>query len=181
MEEKRLCTTILDKNYTETYRPQGIIFHVVGEQKPDYVFPFDLNAITDNNTPVANYSELVQVDKWARLIKEYNHKLIDGFLMFMRHSYSELVETFKDESGHIDPKKMLVIVNEFRVSKWYMPLDASNERLVGYNEAIFLRPVEVKIVALYGDTSNAYYRQLSAKYSVPLYATAKDFYLSKNS
>ncbi len=180
-EQKRLCTTILDEYYVDTYRPQGIIFQVVGKQKPDFIFPFDLNAITDNNTPVAEYYELVSEDQWAKLIKEYNHKLIDWFMEFVYDSYEELVHHLKSEDWFVHPDKVLEIVNAFRVSRWYEPLTADNKKLISYNEAVFLSPVEVKIVALYGDTKNPYYRQLSEKYGIPLYSSAKQFYETVNS
>lgn len=181
-DEKRLCTTILDDWYLQTYRPQWIIFQIVWDIKPDYVFPFDLNAITDNNIPVAEYYELVNEEAGNRLIKEYNHRLIDGFMQFIYESYHDLVADLKDGTWKVNPENVLKIVNDFRVSKWYSPLDDANKKLVTYNEAIFLRPIDVKIIALYWDINNPYYKQLSNKYSVPLYASVKEFYLNlKNS
>ena len=42
--KRRLACTALSKNYTKTYRPQGIIFKTT--DKPDYVAPFDLVLLT---------------------------------------------------------------------------------------------------------------------------------------
>lgn len=181
-EEKRLCTTILDEHYLATYRPQGIIFQIVWDEKPDFIFPFDLNAITSNDKPVADYHILAYEGKGEKLIKEYNYELIDWFMRFVYESYESLVDDLKDWTWTVNPDSILEMVNAFRWSKWYAPLDEDNKKLIWYNEAVFLRPVEVKVVALYGSLENPYYRQLSQKYNVPLYSSAKEFYQkTKNS
>ena len=167
----RLCSTILDDHYTKTYRPQWLIFELSGDEKPDYIFPFDLNAITENNEPVVEYHSIKD-----ELHLHYNVLLIKDFMQFASDSYEEMVEKFKSPQNTINPDDILHLVNRFRIEQWREPLALSKRKLVEYNEAIFLRPVKVKPVAIYGD--NTVSRSLANEYGVPHYTSAQEFYQS---
>jgi hypothetical protein len=171
----RLCTTILDINYLKTYRPQWLIFTLPNEEKPDYIFPFDLNAISENNNPVVEYHLM-----WDEVHLHYNVKLIDDFMNFSFKSYKEMYEKLKNNDWLIDPNDVLKLVNKFRISKWIKELDKSKRKLVEYNEAIFLRPVKINPIAIFWDIDNPYYKEISDKYSIPLYKSAEDFYKQQN-
>lgn len=169
----RLCTTILDKHYTKTYRPQWLIFEVDEDYKPDYIFPFNLSVITENNDPVAEYHAIKD-----ELHSHYNVHLIEDYMNFASISYHEMLEKFKDDDWEINPDHILHLVNDFRISKWRTPLSKDTQKLVEYNEAIFLRPVKISIIAIYGDQENLHYQAIAKKYNVPHYSSAKDFYES---
>ena len=51
--QRRLACSILNKNYTKTYRPHGIIFQT--SNKPDYVSPFDLVLLSATNNIIVHY------------------------------------------------------------------------------------------------------------------------------
>ncbi len=167
----RLCTTILDINYVKTYRPQGLIFTLPNNEKPDYVFPFDLNAITENDNPVVEYYQM-----WNDVHLHYNVKLIDDFMEFAFSSYEDMYHKLKNPSWIIDPEDILTLVNNFRVNKWISLLEPSKKKLVEYNEAIFLRPVRINPVAIFGDKNNEEYQKISHTHNVPHYSSAEDFF-----
>lgn len=167
----RLCTTILDINYLKTYRPQWIIFSLPDWEKPDYIFPFDLNAITENENPVVEYHQI----KWDIHI-HYNIKLIDDFMDFAFNTYEDMYNKLKNNFWVINPNNILEIVNEFRLSKWLNILDESKKKLVEYNEAIFLRPVRINPIAIFWDKSNKLYQEISRTYNIPLFLDTKEFY-----
>ncbi|NOZ44690.1 MAG: hypothetical protein GXP45_06180 [bacterium] len=51
--------------------------------------------------------------------------------------------------------------------------------MVEYNEAIFLRPVKIKIIAIFGDKNKQQINYLCHKYNVECFKSAKDFYEQK--
>lgn len=167
----RLSTTIIDTNYLETYRKQGIIFELPENEKPDYIFPFDLNVLTENNDPAVEYGTME-----GELHLHYNMSLIDDFMRFAYASYEEMVDALQNNTWEISPQDVLQLVNDYRASKGRGELPQDKIKLVSYNEAVFLKPVKIKPIALFGDMSDAVCHYLSKKYQLPLYASAKAFY-----
>ena len=108
----------------------------------------------------------------------YNVHLIEDFMDFASTSYQDMVEKFKDNKWDINPEHILHLVNNFRISKWWDPLPQEKQKLVEYNEAIFLRPVKITIVAIYWDKNNFQYKEIAKRYWVKHYDTAKEFYES---
>ncbi|RMD46218.1 hypothetical protein D6829_00095, partial [Candidatus Pacearchaeota archaeon] len=51
--KRRLSCSFLHKNYLKTYRSQGLIFQT--NQKPDYVYPFDLVLLSDAKKIIVQY------------------------------------------------------------------------------------------------------------------------------
>ena len=167
----RLSTTIIDTNSLETYRKQGIIFELPANEKPDYVFPFDLNVLTENNDYTVEYGTME-----GELHLHYNVNLIDDFMRFAYASYEEMVDALQNNTWEISPKDVLQLVNDYRASKWRGELPQEKIKLVSYNEAVFLKPVKIKPIALFGDPSDDRCHYLSKKYQLPLYTSAKEFY-----
>lgn len=157
----RLTGTVLNKNYTKTYRPQGIIFKT--KDKPDQVIPFDLALLTKSNKIIVHYYRIKK-----NLHLYYNQELIPGFEKFIFKSAKEMLKKFPS------PKKAWDEVNRFRVKNGYKPLTKQKYRLVEYNEVIFHKPVKIIPIALYGYKKEA--KQKAKKLGLPNYVTAKNFY-----
>ncbi len=160
-QKKRLSTTILHKNYTETYRPQGIIFQT--SSSPKYILPFDLVLLSDAKEIVVHYYRIKD-----NLHVYYNHKLIKGFEEFIFKDISLMLKRFNS------PQSAWKAVNAFRKKNGYELLPRSKHRLVEYNEAVFLNPVKIKPIALFGYRKKA--RTLANKYGLRYFKSAKDFY-----
>jgi len=160
-QKRRLSTTILHANYTETYRPQGIIFQTAA--KPDYILPFDLVLLSDAKEIVVHYYRIKD-----NLHVYYNHKLIDGYEKFIFKNIDLMLRKFDS------PKSAWKAVNSFRKKHGHDLLPKSKYRLVQYNEAVFLKPIKIKPVALFGYRKKA--RVLANKYGLKHFKSAKDFY-----
>jgi len=158
--QKRLACTALSKNYTKTYRPQGIIFKT--NDKPDYVAPFDLVLLTKTNNIIVHYYRIKN-----NLHLYYNQKLISGFEKFIFKTAKEMLKKFSS------PGKAWNEVNKFRVKNGYKALPKQKYRLVEYNEVIFHKPVKIIPIALYGYKKEA--RQKAKQLGLPHYVTAKKF------
>ncbi len=159
--QRRLAGTILDKNYTKTYRPHGIIFQT--SEKPDQVLPFDLVLLSATNNIIVHYYRIKN-----NLHIYYRHKLIEGFERFVFKNFDEMIKIISS------PKVAWKRVNDFRKSKGYKELPKSKYRLVEYNEVIFHKPIKIKPVAIYGYTKET--RKISKELNLPCYVSAKDFY-----
>jgi hypothetical protein len=160
-QKRRLSTTILHKNYTETYRPQGIIFQT--DISPDYILPFDLVLLSDAKEIVVHYYRIKN-----NLHVYYNHKLIDGYKKFIFKDIRLMLRKFNS------PSNAWKAVNEFRKKNGHVSLPKSKYRLVEYNEAVFLKPIKIKPVALFGYRKKS--RTLANKYGLKHFNSAKDFY-----
>lgn len=161
-QEMRLSTTILNENYTKTYRPQGIIFET--KEKPDYILPFDLVLLSDTDDIVVHYYRIKD-----KLHIYYNHKLIDGYEKFVFDDFTKMTSTYSS------PKAVWEAVNKFRIEKGHKQLPKTKYRLVEYNEAVFLRDIEIKPIAIFGYTKEA--REYAKKFNLKHFKTARDFYL----
>ena len=160
-QKRRLSTTILHKNYTNTYRPQGIIFQT--KAKPNYILPFDLVLLSDAKKIVVHYYRIKD-----NLHIYYKHKLIDGYDKFVFKNIGLMLKKFGS------PKSAWKAVNNFRKENGYAVLPQPKYRLVEYNEAVFLKPIKIKPIALFGYTKHA--RKLANKYGLMYYKSAKNFY-----
>ncbi len=160
-QKRRLSTTILNKNYTKTYRPQGIIFQT--ENKPDYILPFHLVLLSDAKDMVVHYYRIKD-----NLHIYYNHKLIDGYEDFVFQNIDELLKKYGS------PTAAWKALNIFRTKNGYPKLPKSKFRLAEYNEAVFLKQVKIIPVALFGYSAKA--RQLAKKYGLKHFKNARDFY-----
>ena len=160
-QKMRLCTTILNKNYTKTYRPQGIIFET--KTKPDYILPFDLVLLSNANKIVVHYYRIKD-----DLHVYYNHKLIDGYKKFIFKD----IETMM--SKYDSPKIVWHELNLFRSENGYPKLPKSKYRLAEYNEATFLKSVKISPVALFGYRTET--KRLAKEFNLKHYKTAKEFY-----
>lgn len=162
--KKRLSCTIIHKNYTKTYRPQGIIFQT--SAKPDYVFPFDLALLTADENIIVHYYRIKD-----NLHLYYNRKLISGNEKFIFKNLNGVLKNFKS------PKDAWKKVNDFRKKHGYPRLPNSKFRLVEYNEAVFHKPINITPVALFGYSKKS--RNLAKRLSLLHFKSAKDFYKSQ--
>ena len=160
-QKKRLSTTILSRNYLKTYRPQGIIFRT--SIAPDYILPFDLVLLSDAKNIVVHYYRIKD-----NLHVYYNHQLIKGYTKFIFKNIGSMIKEFSS------PKEAWRAVNAFRKVHGHEPLPLSKYRLVEYNEAVFLRPVTIEPVALFGYHPKT--KTLAKHYRLPYFVSAKKFY-----
>lgn len=161
--QKRLSCTILDKDYTKTYRAQGIIFQT--NAKPDYVLPFDLILLGATDNIIVQYYRIKN-----NLHIYYNHSLIDGFEKFIFKDFGKMKQKINS------PKFAWKKVNEFRQAKGYKYLPVSKYRLVEYNEVVFNKKIKIKPVALFGYRKET--RVIARKLNLPCYRSAKEFFKS---
>lgn len=153
----RLSCTILNKNYTKTYRPHGIVFQT--SQKPDYMFPFDLVLLSAANNIIVHYYRIKN-----KLHVYYNHTLIPGFEKFIFKDFNSMDKEIPN------PKK----VNDFRTAHGYKTLPKQKYRLVEYNEVIFHKPVKIIPIVLYGYKKET--RIIAKQLGLPSYISAKKFF-----
>jgi hypothetical protein len=165
--KKRLACSLLHKNYTKTYRGQGVIFRA--NTKPDYVAPFDLSLLIRSDAVVTQYYRIEN-----NLHIYYNFKLIPGFEAFVSTDISKQFKQFPS------PQVAWEKVNDFRVQKGYSRLPKTKKRLASYNEVIFYKPVDIEPVAIFGYSSLA--RKKARELKLPHFRSAKKFYesVSKN-
>ncbi len=159
--KRRLACSPLNKNYTKTYRAQGIIFTT--KNKPDYIAPFDIVLLTETDNIIVQYYRIED-----SLHLYYNHKLIPGYKEFIFNDIDKMTEKFSN------PKISWEEVNRFRMSAGHKKLPKAKYRLVQYIEAIFHRPVKIKPVAIFGYTKEA--RREAKKFGLPYFTSAKKFY-----
>jgi len=160
-QKMRLSTTILNENYTKTYRPQGIIFQT--KTKPNYILPFDLVLLSNAQKIIVHYYRIKN-----NLHVYYNHKLIDGYKKFIFKSIDLMVKKYKS------PRIVWHELNDFRSKHGYPRLPKSKYRLAEYNEAVFLKPVKIVPVALFGYRAKT--KELAHKYNLKHFKSAKEFY-----
>ena len=160
-QKKRLSVTIIHKNYTKTYRPQGIIFQT--KAKPDFVLPFDLVLLSDAEKIVVHYYRIKD-----RLHIYYNHKLIEGYQRFIFRDIEGVIKRFKS------PKAAWKALNEFRKKHDREPLPKSKYRLAEYNEAMFFQPIKIRPIGLFGYRAET--RKAAKRLGLRYFRTAKDFY-----
>jgi hypothetical protein len=165
-QKRRLSTTILHKNYTKTYRPQGIIFQT--DAKPDYILPFDLVLLSNAKKIVVHYYRIKN-----DLHVYYKHKLIDGYEKFIFKNIGSLLKKFSS------PTVVWAAVNAFRKKHGFAVLSRAKNRLVRYNEAVFLKPIKIRPIALFGYRKTA--KQLADRYGLAHYKSAGNFYERINS
>lgn len=160
-QKKRLSTTILHKNYTRTYRPQGIIFQT--DARPDYVSPFDLVLLSDARKIVVHYHRIKD-----NLHVYYNHKLVRGFDRFIFKDIGAVIRKFRS------PKAAWTALNAFRKGRGMAALPKSKYRLAEYNEAVFFRPIKIRPVALFGYRPET--RGLAKLHGLKHFVSARAFY-----
>ncbi len=163
-QQRRLSTTIIHKNYTKTYRAQGIIFQT--KTKPDYVLPFDLVLLSDAKKIIVHYYRIKD-----NLHIYYNHNLIKGYKQFVFRNIGTMLKKYSS------PQKVWDALNVFRVRQGYSSLPKSKYRLAEYNEAVFLKPVKIVPIALFGYRRET--KELAKKYKLLYYRSAKAFYHKK--
>jgi len=162
-EPVRLSTTILWKNYVETYRPEWIIFET--QQEPKHIFPFDLIVLTDNDTFEVHYYKM----EW-NLWFFYQRNLIEWYEQFKCKSYDDIIEKYSNI------QTVLEAVNKFRIENGFKALPEDKVRLIQYNEAVFQEPVKIKPVAIFGTNERA--KQVAKISNLPYFNSAKEFYES---
>ena len=160
-QKMRLSTTILHENYTKTYRPQGIIFET--NAKPSYILPFDLVLLSDAQKIVVHYYRIKD-----DLHVYYKHKLMDGYKRFIFKNINLMLKKFSS------PQSAWEAVNDFRQRHGHELLPIPKRRLVEYNEAVFMKPIKIKPVALFGYREQA--KKLADKYGLKHFKSAKNFY-----
>jgi hypothetical protein len=160
-QKRRLSTTILHKNYTKTYRPQGIIFQT--QVRPNYVMPFDLVLLSDAKEIVVHYYRIKN-----NLHVYYNHKLIEGYEKFIFKNMDLMLKKYES------PRAAWKELNTFRVAHGHAVLPRSKYRLVEYNEAVFLKPVKMEPVALFGYRKQT--KILAKRYNLKYFRSAREFY-----
>lgn len=162
-EPVRLSTTILWKNYVETYRPEWIIFET--EQEPKHIFPFDLIVLTDNDTFEVQYYKM-EGNLWFF----YQRNLIPWYEKFKCSSYEDLIQKYPSV------ETVLNAVNDFRIQNGFKALPEDKTRLIHYNEAVFQEPVKIKPVAIFGTNEKS--KQVAKVFNLPHANSAKEFYES---
>ena len=160
-QQRRLSTTILHAEYTKTYRPQGIIFQT--DAAPDFVLPFDLVLLSNAENIVVHYYRIKN-----NLHIYYNHKLIDGYEEFVYKNIDEMLKELPS------PKEAWKKLNDFRTKQGFSPVPQTKYRLAEYDEAVFLRAIKIRPIALFGYRPET--RLLAQKYGLPHYVSAKVFY-----
>lgn len=98
----------------------------------------------------------------------YNHKLILGFEKFIFKDINKMIKKFPS------PNKTWKEVNKFRVKAGHKPLPKQKKRLIEYSEIIFHKPIKIKPIAIYGYRKIS--REISKKYNLPHFISAKKFY-----
>jgi len=161
--QRRLSATILHKNYTKTYRPQGIIFQT--KDKPEYVSPFDLVLLSDTKNIIVHYYRIKN-----NIHFYYNHELIPGFGKFLFKDIGKMIKKYPS------PMSAWNDVNKFRMANGHARLPKQKYRLVEYNEAVFHKNVKIKPVALFGYRKNA--RKIARKVGLPHFVSARKFFES---
>ncbi len=159
--KKRLSCTILNKNYTKTYRPQGIIFETAA--MPDYIFPFDLVLLSATDQIIVHYYRIKNT-----LHVYYNHTLIPGFEKFIFKNFDSMTKKYPS------PKKVWKAVNEFRKKNGHNELKPQKYRLVEYNEAVYHRTIKIKPIAIFGYRKET--KVIAEKVGLPHYVSAKAFF-----
>jgi len=162
-EPVRLSTTMLWDNYLETYRPEWIIFET--QQQPKHIFPFDLIVLTDNDTFEVHYYKM-EGNLWFF----YQRNLIPGYEQFKCSSYDELIQRYPSIES------VLTAVNTFRIQHGFQALPEDKARLIYYNEAVFLEPVKIHPVAIFGTNEKS--KKMADLFHLPYFDSAKAFYLS---
>jgi hypothetical protein len=160
-QERRLSTTIIHKNYLKTYRSQGLIFQTRDE--PEYALPFDLGILADTKDIIVQYYKIKD-----NLHIYYNHKLIPGFEKFIFKTFEDLVEVFPT------PQLTWEEANMFRKNHGHKELSKSKYKLVEYNEIVFIKPVHIKPIAIYGYKKEA--KDMAKELGLPHYKTTKEFF-----
>jgi len=163
-EPVRLSTTIIWKNYTETYRPEWIIFET--KQQPKHIFPFDLIVLTDNDTFEVHYYKM-EGNLWFF----YQRNLIPGYEKFKCASYEEIVKKYPTV------EEVINAVNTFRIENGFKPLPEDKTRLIQYNEAVFQEPVKITPVAIFWTNERS--KEVAKIFNLPHYHSAKEFYETK--
>ena len=72
------------------------------------------------------------------------------------------------------PQSAWEAVNDFRQRHGHELLPIPKRRLVEYNEAVFMKPIKIKPVALFGYREQA--KKLADKYGLKHFKSAKNFY-----
>jgi len=159
--KRRLSTTILERNYNKTYRPQGIIFQTI--LKPDYIFPFDLVLLSATNKIIVQYYRIKN-----NLHVYYNHTLIPGFEKFIFKDFSSMIKKYSS------PEIAWRAVNVFRKKNKFSNLPRQKFRLVEYNEAVFHRAIKINPIAIFGYRKET--AKIAKKLNLPHYVSAKHFW-----
>jgi len=161
--QRRLAGTILDKNYTKTYRPHGIIFQT--SEKPDQVLPFDLVLLSATNNIIVHYYRIKN-----NLHIYYNHTLIPKFEKFIFKDFSSMIKKYPS------PEIAWRAVNVFRRKNKFSNLPRQKFRLVEYNEAVFHRAIKMRPIAIFGYRKET--AKIAEKLNLPHYVSVKHFWKS---
>ena len=159
--EQRLSTTIISKEYTKSYRAQGIIFKT--KQKPNYIIPFDLVVLSDVENVVVHYYRIKDSIHFY-----YNHKLVNGFEKFLYKDFKSMIKRFPT------PENVWDVVNDFRVKNNLKRLPKTKKRLFQYNEAVFHSDVSIEPVAIFGYKKES--RQKAKKLGLEYFRSVNEFY-----
>lgn len=157
----RLACTILDTNYTKTYRAHGIIFQT--KQKPASISPFDLVLLSNAKKLIVQYYRIKD-----NLHLYYGHKLAPGYEKFMFKDFKKMIKKYPS------PSVAWKAANKFRMARGHKRMSKQKYRLALYNEVIFHKPVKIKPVALFGYKKKA--RTIAKKLGLPHYVSARKFY-----
>ncbi len=165
-QAERLACTAISEQYTQTYRPQGIIFQT--STPPDYVAPFDLMVLA--NVPGEN----IRADYYSivhELKEHYERALIPGYDKFLFKTPEEMLSAIPN------PEIAWKMVNDFRNKHGLSPIPEAERKLLAYNEVIFYKTVAIKPVAIYGDVEQVpELLERAKKIRLPVYPSAEAFY-----
>jgi len=159
----RLSTTLLWKNHTLTYRPQGIVFTTDAEN--DYIYPFDLIVLTANDEFEVEYY------RDPDLHNHYNRNLISWYEKFQCQNYDQMIQKFWNNNIILEE------VNKFRVQNWFKEIPEEKKKLIQYNEAVFHEPIWIKIIWIFWNNINDYTKQIISHFWIKIYKDAKECFL----
>lgn len=146
---RRLCVSRICEGYTETYRPEGLIFETSIE--PVFCSPIDVMSLTDGKTFSSG---------------DYHAKLESYASAFMCSSFKEMLEMYPNHGVS------LKILNQFREKHNLDPI--AKGRIKEYNECCFIdEEIPVKPIGLIGTSKEI--QVLADKYKLDLFASSKEY------
>jgi hypothetical protein len=144
--KKRLCVSVPTKEFTGSYRPEGILFET--DQNPDYCSPVDLMALTTGKTFTSS---------------DYSSDFIQGANELIFKSVREMLSLYPS------PEKSYDLLMKIRNANGLNSI----ARPFLYNECCFERPVGIRPTALVGRSPEI--MNLAKGRELTVYTTVEDF------
>ncbi len=121
----RLSVSLPTNHFPGVYRPEGVLFTT--NQRPSYCLPFDLMALTKGT-------------KFSH--EDYGSDFLEGYENFVFPDFESMSRDFPNS------RQAITALNDFRESHGLNPI----EQEIDYNELCFEQDVEIRPVALVGES-----------------------------